>query len=178
MLVFTFYQSYLCTDGQWFHPLVVIVTLTNNAASCTYSWTTLTSRWCNFTSEGRSRRLLIDCSCLNKHPTIVWARSFSSPSFSLERSFAASHILRYIPINDRSDRISGSWKSKSVYKTSMTAGFYIIYGMRVLASSPENDFSVSGIMVLKVRFELTRLYRHQILSLGCLPIPSFKHIML
>lgn len=116
-------HCYLCTDGQWLHPLVVIVTLTNNAASCTYSWTTLTSRWCNFTSEGRSRRLLISRSCLNKRPTIVWTRSFSSPSFSLERSFAASHILRCIPINDRSDRISGSWKSKSVYKTSMSV-FY------------------------------------------------------
>mgnify|MGYP007115369734 CR=1 FL=1 len=115
--------TYLCTDGVANHPLVVIVTLTNNAASCTYSWTTLTSRWCNFTSEGRPRRLLIDCSCLNKHPTIVWTRSFSSPSFSLERSFAASHILRYIQVIDRSDRISGSWKSKSVYKTSMSV-FY------------------------------------------------------
>ena len=31
-------------------------------------------------------------------------------------------------------------------------------------------------MVLKARLELARPYGHQILSLGCLPIPSFEHI--
>jgi hypothetical protein len=50
----------LCVNGVTNHQLVVIVPLTNNASPCTYSWMTLTSRWCNFTNKrSRPRRLLI-----------------------------------------------------------------------------------------------------------------------